>query len=560
MKSIEVVTSTGTGTNTAARRREAGCVCEELCRASGALREQHVGLFAYDTTTRESRWSATVHGVAGFDETGQPPNRRGPPQRPGDRATTGTLFEHVVDDVLEHLREHGPSTGTHRIVDPSGTERWLLISARLEQSEPDAHEQMIGWARDITQEVQGEEQLRRSLALNQAVLDSLPDHVLVLRRDGTIVGMNAAWREANAGSELDVADNYFESLATSEWTASVAPDAVFAAIDDLLTGRSSTLHLEFSNEVDAERRWFSVDARAVEGVDDLFFAVTRDDTERRAATLDALHSQKLEAVGQLAGGIAHEINTPIQFIGDNLRFIGESARELLGLVTSYRDVVARLSSPDDLARLSAAEQRADLAYVEREMPLAIAQALDGVQRVATIVSAMKAFGHHGDSSEKVPADLNAIVETTLVVARSEVKHVADVELHLAELPLVLCNVGDMNQVILNLVVNAAHAIADADTEGGSRGVLAVSTFATTDEVVVQVRDNGCGIPDDVRDRIFEPFFTTKGVGRGTGQGLAIVYSVVVDRHGGALHVDSTPGRGTTFEIRLPRRPPREVAA
>jgi PAS domain S-box-containing protein len=282
--------------------------------------------------------------------------------------------------------------------------------------------------------------------------------------------------------------------------------------------------------------------------------VAQDVTARAQLEMDLRHAQKLEAVGSLAAGIAHEINTPIQFIGDNTRFLLDSFADLAKVLDAYRKLgqaAGRCGKACGLAQeVTAAEEAADLVFIQEEIPKAIAQTLEGVTRVATIVRAVKEFAHP-NPSEKAATDLNQALQSTLIVARNEIKYVADVETDLQELPLVQCNGGDMNQVFLNLLVNAAHAIKDRGDGNGLKGAIGVRTRREGDQVVISISDTGCGIPENIQDKIFEPFFTTKEVGRGTSQGLAIARSIVVDNHGGSLTFESVVGKGSTFYIRLP---------
>jgi signal transduction histidine kinase len=279
------------------------------------------------------------------------------------------------------------------------------------------------------------------------------------------------------------------------------------------------------------------------------------------------HAQKLEAVGLLAAGIAHEINTPVQFVGDSLQFLRGGFQDLLQLLADYRGALATADGSERAAvetRLSEADETADLAYLRDEIPEALDRALDGIHRVAGIVKAMKQFGHP-DGRAKCPADLNEALQNTLVVARNEYKYVATVETDLEPMPLVPCHVGDLNQVFLNLIVNAAHAVADVVGRSGETGVIRVRTRDDGEHVVVSVEDTGPGIPVELQNRIFDPFFTTKSVGKGTGQGLAIARSIVVDKHAGSLSFETSDGRGTTFYVRLPKhagtsRPARRVPA
>ena len=279
----------------------------------------------------------------------------------------------------------------------------------------------------------------------------------------------------------------------------------------------------------------------------------RESQERLQLETELRHAQKLEAVGRLASGVAHELNTPIQFIGDGVHFVQEANTGLFSVIQAAQGLAdaleARAPTDDPLRDLRKAQKDADLEFLMEELPAAIERTLQGVGRVAEIVRAMRGFARlEGD---RIHADLNAGLRDTLTVARNEYKLVADVETDFGEIPRVLCHAGDMNQVFLNLIVNAAHAIEDRIAKTGGRGTIRVATRKGPDKVVVEVADNGCGIPEDVRERIFDPFFTTKQVGRGTGQGLTISRSIVVDNHKGALECDSVPGQGTTFRILLP---------
>jgi PAS domain S-box-containing protein len=284
--------------------------------------------------------------------------------------------------------------------------------------------------------------------------------------------------------------------------------------------------------------------------------VATDVTARTRLEMELRQAQKLEAVGGLASGIAHEINTPIQFVGDNTHFLQDAFADLTKLIAKYhqlRDAVTNGATGRELADdVAKAEKAADLDFLMEEIPKALAQSRDGVTRVATIVRAMKDFAHT-NLGEKTATDLNRALQSTLIVARNEIKYVADVETDFQEIPLVQCDGGDMNQVFLNLLINAAHAIKDRGQLNGQKGVIGVRTKREGDQVVISISDTGCGIPENIHDKIFEPFFTTKEVGRGTGQGLAIARNIVVERHGGSITFDTEVGRGTTFHIRLPIR-------
>ncbi|MCW3059287.1 MAG: domain S-box protein, partial [Capsulimonas sp.] len=253
--------------------------------------------------------------------------------------------------------------------------------------------------------------------------------------------------------------------------------------------------------------------------------------------------------------IAHEINTPIQYVGDNTRFLGDAFRDLKGMVDCYEqllDIAETAGAPP--ARLEQAKKAladADAPYLMMEIPTAIAQSLEGVERVAHLVRAMKDFSHPG-STEKTPVDINRTIDSTVTVARNEWKYVAEMTLDLdPDLPLVSCLPGELNQVILNMVVNAAHAIGDVVGSNGDKGEIRIRTIRDGDWVEIRIADTGSGMSEEVKSRVFDPFFTTKEVGRGTGQGLSISRAVIIERHGGTINVETALGAGTAFSIRLP---------
>jgi two-component system NtrC family sensor kinase len=284
-----------------------------------------------------------------------------------------------------------------------------------------------------------------------------------------------------------------------------------------------------------------------------------DITELKVLEMQLGQAQKLEAIGQLAAGIAHEINTPIQYIGDNTRFLQDSFASMSSLLESYHCLLKATKSksvrPEMVAEVDSAIDEADMEYLSEEIPLALQQSLEGVSRVAEIVRAMREFSHPG-TEEKKAIDINRAIESTITVARNEWKYVAEMETDLdTDLPRVLCLPGEFNQAILNLLVNAAHAIVDVVGDGaGAKGRITVSTRRDGDWAEIRISDTGTGIPEEVRPRIFEPFFTTKDVGEGTGQGLAIAYNVVVEKHNGTITFETEVGKGTTFIIRLPISP------
>ncbi|HEU4535964.1 MAG TPA: ATP-binding protein, partial [Polyangiaceae bacterium] len=246
----------------------------------------------------------------------------------------------------------------------------------------------------------------------------------------------------------------------------------------------------------------------------------RDLEERGRLEIALRQAEKLKAVGQLAAGIAHEINTPMQFAGDSVCFLREAFADVIRLLDERRGARAALaggafSTAPAVGRAERGEADADLDFLLQEIPKALERTSEGITRVGDIVRAMRAFARP-DRREKAPADLNAAIANTLVVARVELAYVADVETDFGELPAVVCHVGDLNQVFLSLLLNAAHAVADAVGESGGRGTIRVRTYAEGGDAVVAISDTGCGVPEAARGRVFEPFFTTRGAGRGAG--------------------------------------------
>jgi two-component system NtrC family sensor kinase len=286
-----------------------------------------------------------------------------------------------------------------------------------------------------------------------------------------------------------------------------------------------------------------------------------DITELRRLGRELAAAQKLESIGRLAAGVAHEINTPVQFVSDNVHFVRTSMTDVAAVIHAYRSLKDATQSSKDVAgavRIAEdAEKAADLDYILENAPQALDSSIEGLERIATIVRSMKEFAHP-DQAQKTLADLNQAIRSTLVVAHNEYRHVAVLGTQFGDLPAIPCFLGEINQVVLNLLVNASHAISDVVNDSGNLGKLDVRTRLDGNEVEISISDTGSGIPESARDRIFDPFFTTKEVGKGTGQGLAIAHRVIVNKHGGTLRFETECGKGTTFFIRLPIEAPVDM--
>jgi PAS domain S-box-containing protein len=408
----------------------------------------------------------------------------------------------------------------------------------------------VWYFRDITDRKQAEQALRDNEQRYRELFENASEIIFTSDLDGRFTSVNLAGLQALGYTQEEAAQTDVWRLTAPEYWDVLKRNRI-----RMLAGEVDLTYEIEATAKDGHRVRLEVKPRIIYHGDKPvgIQGIARNITGRDIAEMELRQAQKLESVGRLASGIAHEINTPIQFVGDNTRFLEDSfasLKTLLGKFGELRDAAASGAvSPDLLREVQRAEEESDFAYLLDETPRAIAQTMEGVNRVATIVRAMKEFAHP-ESKEMAPADLNKAIRGTIAVARNEWKYVAEVETDFADLPLVICNVGDLNQVFLNLLVNAAHAIADM-AKGDGKGRITIRTAPEGDKVHISIADSGSGIPESIRTRIFDPFFTTKEVGRGTGQGLAIARSVIVERHKGTLTFESEVGKGTTFHIRLP---------
>lgn len=396
---------------------------------------------------------------------------------------------------------------------------------------------------------------RQSHERMRAVVETAADGIITFSDDGAIDSCNGASCELLGAAREELIGSNFAAILPA---ASDAPWYAFMA-EQLDTGRSQK---RGARQFDARRK----DGTSIPLLISLsefptdsgrsYTAILRDLTEFQRLQMELAQAQKLESIGQLAAGIAHEINTPMQFIGDNIGFLRDCIDQFTAVLDKY-DQLLDPSSPEaswnERCRLVEELKRQTRFDFNREqIGQAIEESLVGVDRIIQIVRAMKQFSHFG-SEHYVEVDLNDAIRSTATITRNRWKYVADLELELdPNLPSLMCLSAEINQVLLNLVVNAADAVADKlGHEPEAKGRIVVRTKSAAEQIVVEVEDNGCGIPEPIRNRIFDPFFTTKEVGKGSGQGLAISHDIVVNKHHGTIQVESTPGKGTTFVVRLP---------
>lgn len=402
---------------------------------------------------------------------------------------------------------------------------------------------------------QNSDALEHEVQRAKAVFDSAAEGIIIFDDSGRMESMNKAaeviFGLANSGASYDASKFTVQDLFVDFLRCeSVAENCLATRVRESIgksvetdckrvDGGTIPVELVMGEFSHGDQRWYS--------------GIVRDLSRKRVLEAQLAQAQKLESVGQLAAGIAHELNTPIQFVGDNTRFLKDSFATIEKVFLELDSMLETSQGEFSLAtfsnRLRELYQSCDLGFVREEIPRAIDQTLEGAENVARIVRAMKVFSHPG-SKELQQIDLNSALESTITVSRNEWKYCAKVKTDFAsDLPKLHCLPAELNQAFLNILVNGSHAIQAKGAD--EQGLLTVSTRTDGTNIYVDITDTGTGIPEGIRNRIFDPFFTTKGVGKGTGQGLAIAYNVVVEMHKGKLYFDTQEGVGTTFHIVLP---------
>jgi PAS domain S-box-containing protein len=389
----------------------------------------------------------------------------------------------------------------------------------------------------------------------ERLISSLPSVIIGLSNDNKIVLWNAKAEDV-LGAAAEAVVGMHMSQCGIEWDWDKIADGI-------LQSRYNNIPIQVDNiefrKPDGEKRYLGITVNPLIGDADCILGLTitgADVTDHKKMESQLQQSHKMEAIGQLAAGIAHEINTPVQFVGDNTRFFQESFGDLIRIIKKQQELLeaAKTNSltAEAVEKTEQLIEEIDLEYLEQEIPVAIQHSLKGVERIAKIVQAMKIFAHPGMVAKEL-VDLNKEIEKTITITRNEWKYVAELKTDFDEsLPLVPCFRAEFNQVILNMIVNAAHAIAEKNRDDESRtGTIHIRTIQAEDQAKICIGDTGAGIPEEIRHKIFDLFFTTKEPGKGTGQGLAISHSVIVEKHNGSLTLETRPGEGTTFIIGLP---------
>lgn len=403
------------------------------------------------------------------------------------------------------------------------------------------------------------ETLKQVAYQNEMMLRWVNGAVVTVDREGIVISANEVALKTLGWTEDEfIGKQMHETIHHSQDDGSEYPwdfCPVFAAIED-----------GSSHHVDGDVFWkkdgssFSADyivCPTRDEVSEITGAVLtfRNITEQKLNEGKRVHSMKLIAIGELSAGIAHEINTPVQFIGSNISFLQDSFEDLLKLIGKYEQLKGAVREVDGLGALvqeiEELEAEVDVEYLAEEGPKALDQTQHGVERVSELVKGLKGFAHTGQNETKIGCDINEIIKNSLIVCTNAFKYVAHLETDLAELPTVNAFPGDIGQVIVNLIVNAAHAISENRGQDNEMGNITVKSLVEDDRIVIRISDTGGGIPDNIKDRIFDPFFTTKEVGQGSGQGLAISHTIITEKHDGEISFTSKPGVGTTFTLKIP---------
>jgi two-component system, NtrC family, sensor kinase len=461
-----------------------------------------------------------------------------------DLAWAGTAELYRADDKLVMEQGSAKLNFHEHQTRPDGSVLWLQTNKLPLRDREGKVTGVLGTYEDITERKRADKELR----LTQFAVEHASDSIFRIGAEGRIFYVNEEAHRSSGYSREELL-----ALSISHIAPHFPKEAWVAFWEEMKTRGSKTLETVHQTKqgkvfpVEITANYLELDGQ------EYVFSFVRDITDRSELESQLRQAQKLEGIGQLAAGIAHEINTPTQFVTDNLTFLRDSWEASHELLKLYRRTIRKNAGtlpPDVTAAIEQAEQGCDLDFIAAEVPHAIEQGLEGVRRVATIVRAMKEFSHP-DSANKTAANLNQTIESTITVARNEWKYVAEIVTEFDEtLPPVVCYPGDINQVILNLLVNAAHAIKEKIQEG-EKGRITVRTRSLGESVEISVTDTGTGIPEAIRTRVFDPFFTTKEVGKGTGQGLSLAHSVVVKKHSGRIWLETESGIGSTFFIELP---------
>lgn len=403
-------------------------------------------------------------------------------------------------------------------------------------------------------------------AFYRTLLHAIPSPVFVMEEDVRIVDCNeicqSLFRKTGEKFFHECVGNVIHCLHAFEvpegcGKSPACRQCLFrGSVNKALAGKKllqQPVEMDVSVEDGVSQMTFLLSAVPLDHEDHRFALVILNDITAHCQKENQLrHTQKMEVIGRLAAGIAHEINTPTQYIRNNIVFLENALGNLRQIIHLQSETLKEMLPPDRLGKCEADLKTLDMDFLIQEIPVAIEQSLHGIDRVTKIVRSVKEFSHP-DSQTKEHADINAVIEDALTISGNEWNQVADVVTHFdPDLPSVICIPGAISQALLNMIVNAAQTIAELTVEGElGKGTITCSTRRDGEWVEIRIADTGAGIPDALRERVFDPFFTTREVGMGTGQGLAIAHTIIVQQHRGSIVFETEPGKGTIFIIRLP---------
>ncbi len=451
----------------------------------------------------------------------------------------------------KHIRTQQPV----RILARTKEEKSFPVEISLNKISLDGEIRVIATVRDVTHIVRIEKELRKAHRETENLLSAISSALIGVDKQDRVTRWNRAAEKIFAIPAEKVVGKVF--LASGiRWDWKEVLERIAESREQEKTSRWEYIRYERPDGKDGFLSMTVNPFKNEKGEYGGFILLATEVTERRLLEMQLAQAQKLESIGQLAAGIAHEINTPIQYVGDNLRFLQDTYQDVTRLMEKFRQLQQESKQgeinstlTEEIDRLA---EEIDFEFLWEEIPRALEQSLEGVKRVSKIVKAMKEFSHPGTSEKKL-TDINKALENTLTVSRNEWKYVAEVVTKFdPNLPSVVCLPDELNQVFLNIIVNAAHAIGEVVGKNGEeKGKITIQTRQKGETVQILISDTGPGIPEKIRSKIFDPFFTTKEVGKGTGQGLAIAYNVVVEKHGGSISFETEEGKGTTFFINIP---------
>ena len=486
----------------------------------------------------------------------------------------GATFEKIWRGV-EHASVLDVDTGKTQLeaelIAKGGRAIPVLYSSSVLHDEEDEPQGVVYMARDITGRLEAEQALRRAEEKYRTIFERSIEGIFQTTLAGHYLSANPALATIHGYDSVEELTASGIDIAREVYVDGKKREQFKLLIED--QGFVSRFEAQIHRR-DGSIRWVSENARLVrdEAGKSLYYEGTMTDiTDRKEAedelrrSRDALErvneelkenqaqllqSEKMASVGQLAAGVAHEINNPMGFISSNLGMMGEYIEDLSGLIEVYGKLEGHVRSGKDdgaselLSEVEGKKEEIDIEYLLSDSENLVKESREGAERVLKIVRDLKEFSHV-DKEEKMPADLNSGIESTLNIVWNEIKYNATVDKEYGDIPKVDCFPMELNQVFMNMLVNAAQAIEDG------QGTITIKTRQEGDFVLVSIADTGKGMPPEVQQRIFEPFYTTKDVGKGTGLGLNMAYNIVVKKHGGDILVDSAEGVGTTFTVKIP---------